>query len=141
VPNRLAREKNPSKKCMPILELVRTLVTGSSTQTDTLSLVFVAVSKVRPRFATHFATNQRFGDRLKPSRSRPQSTRGEGGVLTVRGADSQMHFPKQNFFSKCERLEVPDKAKRRHASKRGYLKKEGARSGVRLIGIEAKPNP
>jgi len=58
MPNRLHQQKNSPKKWRRISSLLRARVTGSSTQTDTKSLVSVAVSQGLIRSATHSATDQ-----------------------------------------------------------------------------------
>ena len=88
VPNRLHQQKNPAKKGGRISSLLRARVTGSSTQTDTPSFVSVAVSEARPRFATHFATDQRLGSAESVSNSHPVGEGGRGSVDWAGGIDS-----------------------------------------------------
>ena len=56
--------------------------------TDTQSFVSVAVSEARPRFATHFATDQRLGSAESVSNSRPVGKGGRGSVRRAGGGDS-----------------------------------------------------
>ena len=53
-------------------------------QTDTPSFVSVAVSEARPRFATHFATDQRLGSAESVSNSHSVG-KGGGGLFVGQG--------------------------------------------------------
>ena len=56
--------------------------------TDTQSVVSVAVSEARPRFATHFATDQRLGSAESVSNSHPVGEGGRGSAYRAGGVDS-----------------------------------------------------
>jgi len=70
--------------------------------TDTQSFVSVAVSEARPRFATHFATDQRLGSAESASNWHPVG-QGGGGLLIGRGCRFGTGKGVRNFISKCAR--------------------------------------
>jgi len=100
LPNRLHQQKNPAKKAGRISSLLRARVTGSSTQTDTPSLVSVAVSQGLIRSATHSATDQQ----LTPPESAGNAKvakKGEGVSNVAGGGNRKIGFRAHKIFDKC----------------------------------------
>jgi hypothetical protein len=125
VPNRLARQKNPSKKCARILPLVRMLATGSSAATDTPSLVFVAVSPGLAGFATHSATDQHLASAESARNAKVAKGEGGGGQHHVGRIDRKSDSV-QTKFSTNARL-IVNSQKNRKVTPHGALR-AGARN-------------
>ena len=96
VPNRLHQQKNSPKKWRRISSLLRARVTGSSTQTDTKSLVSVAVSQGLIRSATHSATDQQFTPAESAGNAKV-AKEGEGVSNVAGGGNRKSDFARTKF--------------------------------------------
>ena len=118
MPNRLHQQKNSPKKWRRISSLLRARVTGSSTQTDTKSLVSVAVSQGLIRSATHSATDQQ----LTPAESAGNAKvakEGEGVSNVAGGGNRKSDFARTKFSTNAHLVvgcSEPEEKQEGHAS-------------------------